>query len=43
MTAPTISPELVAALRRLRLGRIADTLPDRISFAESQGIQCDGG
>jgi DNA replication protein DnaC len=41
MTAPTISPELVAALRRLRLGRIADTLPDRISFAESQGMSFD--
>jgi DNA replication protein DnaC len=34
----TISPELVTALRRLRLGRILDTLPDRLTLAQAQGM-----
>jgi DNA replication protein DnaC len=34
----SIAPELVAALRRLRLGRILDTLPERLALAESQGM-----
>ncbi len=33
-----VSPELVAALRRLRLGRILDTLPERLALAQSQGL-----
>jgi len=33
----TISPELVAALKRLRLGRILDSLPERITLAERDG------
>ncbi len=37
----SLSPELVAALRRLRLGRMVDTLPERIALAESQGIAFD--
>jgi DNA replication protein DnaC len=37
-TTTTVSPELVAALRRLRLGRIAETLPDRIALAEAQSM-----
>lgn len=34
MKAPTISAELRDALKRLRLGRILDTLPERISMAD---------
>ncbi len=41
MSAATVSPELVVALRRLRLGRIADTLPDRLALAESQGMSTE--
>jgi DNA replication protein DnaC len=33
-----ISPELVVALKRLRLGRIADTLPDRLALAVAQDM-----
>jgi DNA replication protein DnaC len=36
--ARTIDPDLVAALRRLRLGRIADTLPERLALAEKQDM-----
>ena len=32
----TINPELLSALKRLRLGRIADTLPERLVLAEKQ-------
>jgi DNA replication protein DnaC len=37
MTTTTISPELVAALKRLRLGRMLDTLAERINLAEKDG------
>lgn len=37
----TLSPELVAALRRLRLGRMTDTLPDRIALADAQGMSIE--
>jgi DNA replication protein DnaC len=40
MTKP-LSPELVAALRRLRLGRMIDTLPERVELAEAQGMALD--
>ena len=33
MTADTISPDLRATLRRLKLGRVLDTLPDRLVLA----------
>ena len=33
----TISPDLHAALKRLRLGRILDSLPERITLAEKDG------
>lgn len=33
-----VDPDLVAALKRLRLGRIADTLADRITLAEKQDM-----
>jgi len=38
MNTPTLSPELVAALKRLRLGRIADTLSDRLVLADKQDM-----
>jgi hypothetical protein len=31
-----ISPDLIAVLRRLKLGRILDTLPDRLTLARQQ-------
>jgi DNA replication protein DnaC len=34
--APTIAPELRDALKRLRLGRMLDTLADRIALAEKE-------
>lgn len=33
-----LEPELVTALKRLRLGRIADTLPDRFVLADKQDM-----
>jgi hypothetical protein len=36
-----VNPELVAALKRLRLGRIAETLPDRMLLAEKQDMPFD--
>ena len=38
MIAPAISPELVAALKRLCLGRIATTLPERLVLAAKQDM-----
>ena len=35
---PSVNPELVAVLKRLRLGRIADTLPERLVLAEKQDM-----
>jgi DNA replication protein DnaC len=40
-TAPTLSPELVAALKRLRLGRIALSLPERLVLADKQETSFD--
>jgi DNA replication protein DnaC len=41
-TATTpVSPELVDALKRLRLGRIAQTLPDRLVLADKQDMAFD--
>jgi DNA replication protein DnaC len=36
MNARTISPELVAAFKRLRLGGLLPTLPERLTLAEKQ-------
>jgi DNA replication protein DnaC len=36
MKTPTLSPDLVKALKALRLGPIADTLPDRLVLADKQ-------
>ena len=38
MQTPVLSPELVTALKRLKLGRIADTLADRLVLAEKQDM-----
>jgi hypothetical protein len=36
MRTPTLNLDLVKALRALRLGPIADSLPDRLVLAEEQ-------
>jgi DNA replication protein DnaC len=36
--APIISPELKALLRRLKLGRCADTLPERLALAKARNL-----
>jgi hypothetical protein len=33
MTAPAITPELKALLRRVKLGKTLDTLPERLTLA----------
>ena len=35
---PTITPDLAAALRRLRLGRMLDTLPERLALARQNSM-----
>lgn len=35
---PTLEPELVAALKRLKLGPLVDTLPDRLVLADKQDL-----
>jgi DNA replication protein DnaC len=39
--AQPINPELVTALKRLKLGRILDTLPDRLVLADKQDMSLD--
>ena len=42
MTAtPIVNPELVAALKRLKLGHIAQTLPERLVLADKQEMTFD--
>jgi len=41
MKTPVVNPELVAALKRLRLGRIAETLSDRLVLADKQSMSFD--
>ncbi len=36
MSARTVSPELVTALKRLRLGGLLPTLPERFTLAEKE-------
>ena len=38
MAQHTISSELVSALKRLKLGRVIDTLPERLALAEKQDM-----
>lgn len=40
-TIPSINPELVEALKRLRLGRIAKSLPERLVLADKQEMSFD--
>lgn len=41
VTSPVLNAELVVALKRLKLGRIADTLPDRLVLADKQEMTFD--
>jgi hypothetical protein len=36
--APTVSPELKALLRRVKLGRALDTLPERLALARTRSL-----
>jgi DNA replication protein DnaC len=36
--APTISPELRSLLRRVKLGKLLDTLPERLALAKTTGL-----
>jgi DNA replication protein DnaC len=38
---PVLNPELVSALKRLRLGRIAESLPERLVLADKQDVAFD--
>jgi DNA replication protein DnaC len=38
MTTDAITPDLKAALRRLKLGRLLDTLPERLTLARQQAM-----
>ncbi len=38
MSAPTVTPELRALLRRVKLGRCLDTLPERLTLAQTGGM-----
>jgi DNA replication protein DnaC len=38
VNAPTVSPELKALLRRVKLGRCLDTLPERLALAHTGGM-----
>src|SRR5207253_8499160 len=38
MSAPTVTPELKALLRRVKLGRCLDTLPERLALAHTGGL-----
>lgn len=40
-TMPTPNPELVVALKRLKLGRILETLPERLVLAEQQDMSLE--
>jgi hypothetical protein len=40
-SSPVLNAELVTALKRLKLGRITETLPERLVFAEKQDMTFD--
>ena len=40
-TTPTLNPELVTALKRLKLGQIIETLPERLVLADKQHMTFD--
>jgi DNA replication protein DnaC len=37
-TAPVVSPELKVLMRKLKLGRLSDTLPERLALAKTHGL-----
>ncbi len=37
-TTPIVTPELKALLRRVKLGRYLDTLPERLALATTAGM-----
>jgi len=39
--APAISPELRGLLRRVKLGKLLDTLPERLALAKTNGLRHD--
>ena len=41
MRTPPISPELSAAMKRLRLGKLLDTLAERLAFAKKDSMPID--
>jgi hypothetical protein len=41
MRMPSLQPELVAALKRLKLGHMADTLPERIVLAKKHDMSLE--
>jgi len=38
MSTPTVTPELKALLRKVKLGRCLDTLPERLALAQTGGL-----
>ena len=38
MSMPTLNPELVAALKRLKLGQVIQALPERLVLADKQDM-----
>jgi DNA replication protein DnaC len=41
MKTPALSPELAAAMKRLRLGKLLDTLPERLALAKKSSMPLD--
>src|SRR5262249_18024 len=41
MRSPVVSPELKAAMKALRLGKLLDTLPERLGLAKKDGMSID--
>ncbi|MDB4985719.1 MAG: Mobile element protein [Myxococcaceae bacterium] len=41
MRTPTLDPALISALKKLKLGHLADTLPERLVLANKQGLSFD--
>jgi DNA replication protein DnaC len=42
MRTPTLDPALVSSLKKLKLGYLADTLPDRLVLADKQDLSFEG-
>ncbi|RPJ78526.1 MAG: ATP-binding protein [Acidobacteria bacterium] len=40
-TTPSLNPELITALKRLKLGRVVETLPERLVLADKQEMTFD--